>query len=195
MLTPRRGRDRRKKLRGVSDFIRGQLVMLENFARVLNGELLAGSAAEGRLERESAEYQGALSQAGAVVAAVMGAKASTTPAPAVAGFNALAAGQPLEYAASTIFRRGPLHWLQVDSVAGLRLGILLGSPSWRGAMTVWVADYFRHPHRDRLRQCQQCARWFADLTRNKSARRCSKACTVAWSNKQRTGKGGYGGHL
>lgn len=45
-----------------------------------------------------------------------------------------------------------------------------------------VHDYFGNPYRYRLRRCGQCARYFLDLTRNRSALRCSRACTVKWGN-------------
>ena len=42
-----------------------------------------------------------------------------------------------------------------------------------------------NPERARLRCCTQCARWYFDDTRNKSKRRCSRACTIAYSNARR----------
>jgi predicted RNA-binding Zn ribbon-like protein len=55
-------------------------------------------------------------------------------------------------------------------------------------------EYFNNPARDRLRRCPhpcpKCRGWFVDTTRNKSARRCSRECTIAWSNSQRKKKGG-----
>jgi predicted RNA-binding Zn ribbon-like protein len=65
----------------------------------------------------------------------------------------------------------------------------LESPSASLAGFVHVLAYVQSPHRERLKCCQRCATWFVDTTRNKSARRCSRACTIAWSNKQRP-KGG-----
>jgi hypothetical protein len=48
-----------------------------------------------------------------------------------------------------------------------------------------LARFLVNPHRGRLRRCQRCARWFVDATRNKSQQRCSRACTIVWSNSQR----------
>jgi len=35
----------------------------------------------------------------------------------------------------------------------------------------------------RVKRCLECKRWFVDETRNKSAERCSRACTVKWWNR------------
>lgn len=56
------------------------------------------------------------------------------------------------------------------------------------AVRTLATGYFANPARDRLRRCARCPRWFVDTTRNKSARRCSKECTIAWSNGQRAQK-------
>jgi hypothetical protein len=53
-----------------------------------------------------------------------------------------------------------------------------------------VVRYIENPARDRLRRCPQCGLLFVDATRNKSAQRCSRACTVKWSNSQRAQKRG-----
>jgi hypothetical protein len=57
--------------------------------------------------------------------------------------------------------------------------------SERGMAASVVYDFFYNPARDRVRRCQQCQTWFLDLSRNKSAQRCSKACTIAWSSAHR----------
>jgi hypothetical protein len=59
---------------------------------------------------------------------------------------------------------------------------------------------FNHPHAfpfyvlwrvlesrllDRVKRCPECRRWFVDDTRNKSAARCSRDCTVKWWNRSR----------
>jgi predicted RNA-binding Zn ribbon-like protein len=160
-------------MRGVSDFIREQLVVLENIARVLNREAV-GEWPE--------ERHAAVAQAAAVVEAALGSRYPTIPAPAADAFDDLAKGQPLEYASRSLFRRG--HVIRLDH----RTPVHLVGPSWRGMTAVWLAAYFMHPSRDRLRRCQQCARWFVDMTRNKSSLRCSRACTIAWSNSQRPRK-------
>jgi hypothetical protein len=72
------------------------------------------------------------------------------------------------------------------------------SPRWPGVALIQAVisdeaarsipllhSFFENPERGRLRSCAQCQRWFIDLTRNRSARRCSRACTIAWSNAQR----------
>ena len=153
--------------------------MLENVARVLNGK---DAAAE--LERlapggEGANRQAAVVRAVAVVDAALGSPYPSVPPAAAEAFDELANGQQLEYASRKLFRRG--YAIRLDH----RTPIHLTSRSHEGIMAVWLAAYFMHPHRDRLRRCQQCSRWFVDMTRNKSALRCSRACTIAWSNAQR----------
>jgi hypothetical protein len=54
-----------------------------------------------------------------------------------------------------------------------------------GALLRLLVDYAESAERERLRRCTQCARWFVDPTRNKSARRCSRACTTRWWNQAR----------
>ena len=58
-----------------------------------------------------------------------------------------------------------------------------------GARGLWAYHlfygFFLNPERARLRCCTQCARWYFDDTRNKSKRRCSRACTIAYSNARR----------
>ena len=39
---------------------------------------------------------------------------------------------------------------------------------------------------DRTRVCPMCTKRFVDLTRNAAALRCSRKCTIAWSNQKRT---------
>lgn len=38
---------------------------------------------------------------------------------------------------------------------------------------------------DRVKRCEVCGRWVFDDTRNKSAERCSAACTTKWWNRSR----------
>jgi predicted RNA-binding Zn ribbon-like protein len=54
-----------------------------------------------------------------------------------------------------------------------------------GDAVALLAWFFRTPVRTRLRQCPVCGRWFVDRTRNASARRCSHACTIRWTNTHR----------
>jgi hypothetical protein len=181
MAKSRRRPRGRKTAPGVGDFISEQLVVLTNVALVLNGELYAHNA---RTTGRVAEHEAARAQAGVVVEATLGTAYPTVPPDAAAAFDKLASGQPVEYTSSRHF---PEPWLLRPDH---RTPITLWSRSAAGIMAAWLATYFRHPYRDRLRRCQQCAKWFVDMTRNKSALRCSKACTVAWSNKQRPTKGG-----
>ena len=58
-----------------------------------------------------------------------------------------------------------------------------------GADVPLLLAYWDSPVRNRLRQCPVCARWFLDATRSKHARRCSRKCTIAWTNAQRPKKG------
>jgi hypothetical protein len=162
-------RPQRKAHHGVASHISNQLVVLKNIARAFNGEF------GGHLT------DAAVARGVAVVEAALGSEYPAIPDAAADAFDALAKGQPLEYT----IRRRPLraHLIRLDH----QTPIHLCSPSEFGMMVVWLAAYFMNPSRDRLRRCQQCARWFVDLTRNKSARRCSSACTIAWSNAQRKG--------
>jgi hypothetical protein len=165
----------------VSDFIKEQLVGLVNIARKLNGDL--DETLTGRPEWRAAAEQ-ARAQGIAVVEAALGAPYPTIPRGAVDAFDTLAAGHPVEYTVRRINLRGP--WvLNIDHRTRISL---VGQSAW-GIMAAWLAFYFMNPQRDRLRRCQQCSRWFVDMTRNKSALRCSRACTIAWSNAQRDKKG------
>lgn len=125
----------------------------------------------------------------AVVDAVLGTPyPAAVPTEAAQRFNALADGTPLYYVAELeggevrpddmAFRfafsdREHLQW------------VYLQSPTAQGVWVAWLAFFLDNPQRERLRRCQSCRRWFVDETRNKSARRCSRACTIAWSNRQR----------
>jgi predicted RNA-binding Zn ribbon-like protein len=167
-----------KNARGVSDFIGDQLVILVNIARTLNGEMPRAER-EGRPEWVAQE-QKAREQAAAVVDTALGARYPTIPPAAAAAFDALAAEQPIQFTVRHSNLRGP--WvIQPD----YRVPIRLVGRSAQGVMAVWLAGYFANPQRDRLRRCEQCRRWYVDETRNKSSRRCSRACTIRWSNAQR----------
>jgi hypothetical protein len=74
-----------------------------------------------------------------------------------------------------------------ESKLVLEVGFVSTGPS--GAIVTTLADYFSHSRRDRLKRCTTCQQWFVDLTRNKSALRCSRSCTIAWSNAQRPRRG------
>lgn len=155
---------------------------LVNFARVLNGELGVGTGPGVGTPRPEwvAEEQAARDQAVAVVEAALGAEYPEIPPAAAAAFDALADGQAVEYAVRRIHLRGP--WLLRPDY---RTPVHLVCSSARARMAAWLSYFFVNPYRDRFRRCQQCGRWFADLTRNKAARRCSRACTIAYSNAKR----------
>jgi len=54
-----------------------------------------------------------------------------------------------------------------------------------------LAFFFTAQGSDRLRRCEQCARWFVDRGRNKAARRCSERCTWAWWSRSRRRAAGH----
>jgi len=51
--------------------------------------------------------------------------------------------------------------------------------------------YFWGDHRNRLKRCPQCRKWFVDRTRNGSMVRCSTACTNKWWTLDRRQKAGH----
>jgi hypothetical protein len=126
-----------------------------------------------------------------VLEAAEGTAYPTVPSLAAERFNGLAAQATLRLHAG-------------DAVAGIRPGVFikpvpdvavgLHSAEGQGAAGVWAFQlaygFFMNPERDRLRRCAVCRDWFVDVTKNRSARRCSRACTIAWSNKQRPLRGG-----
>ncbi len=143
---------------------------LEPFARLLNTEWATGDHV----------------QVGDRVAAVIQATAALphpwVPWRAGEQFAALAAGQTFRY---DIVKPQP----QAQTPADLRkhgvAWIRLHASDQRGLAAQELDRFFRNPSRDRLRRCQQCTHWFIDMTRNKSAQRCQRKCTIAWSNAQR----------
>jgi len=54
-----------------------------------------------------------------------------------------------------------------------------------------VGLYFGEGLAGRLKRCGACERWFADLTRNRSQRRCSLACTQRFWNRDRRRVAGH----
>lgn len=50
----------------------------------------------------------------------------------------------------------------------------------------FVELFIENPARARLKRCGLCRKWFADRTRNASALRCSRECTVKWSATELT---------
>jgi hypothetical protein len=99
-------------------------------------------------------------------------------------------------AAAALYNKG--HFTQtyraraIAGAAAKWAGVARLVPDPAAADGALLHAYFENPVRDRLRRCEQCARWFIDATRNKGARRCSRACTIAWTNGQRPKKGGSG---
>lgn len=153
----------------------------------LNGVWINASAALGE-------------QVAAVIEAAAVVPYPGVPRRAAALFAALAEGQTFEYW---------VHPMEVDkaraSAAWLEHGYALVTlrpphvvradggqdPSEaRGFAVLELGRFFRNSARGRLRRCQQCGTWFIDTTRNQSARRCSRACTIAWSNSQRSTRRG-----
>ena len=41
------------------------------------------------------------------------------------------------------------------------------------------------PHRDRLKRCPECAKFFVDYARPKNSERCSTLCTWRFWNRER----------
>jgi hypothetical protein len=149
--------------------------------RELAGLVTAGP--RGRLSPVAVEVAG-------VLEAAEGSPYPTVPSLAAERFNRLAEQ------VSVRFHAGP-------PVAGFPPGVFIlpvreveigiHTEPGQGPRGVWafqlVYGYFTNPERTRLRRCAVCRRWFVDMTKNRSARRCSRACTIKWSNTQRP-KGG-----
>lgn len=155
--------------------ITSELLGLESLAAALNGRHPT-LAAIGRKLPEQAVPAPFLAQGAALVTLIMtsGKDYPEIPIAAIAPFNALAAGLEHHYEAIRFDRTG-------------RIGVF---PifSGRHMLVAMIETYVNNRQRDRLRRCPQCARWFVDRTRNKAAQRCSRACTIAWSNAQRPKK-------
>jgi hypothetical protein len=202
IIVKSRRRRRGGKIReAVGDFIREQLTPLEDFADYLNREPGADAPnapaefAE-HVERLDREVRNAWLSARRFAEQAM--EQDALPLPAIREFERLAAGAPVtlkvwrppadDYEAVTL-RRQPSSYPYIPE-ARLGDGLEVGFESKTSALwsIIHMFRYARNPHRSRLRRCPECARWFVDATRNRSARRCSKACTVKWSNKQRPSK-------
>jgi hypothetical protein len=126
----------------------------------------------------------------AVLEAAEGSPYPTVPSLAAERFNHLAEQASLRFHAGPAVPGSP-PGVFLQPVPEVAVGI--HSAPGQSAPGFWAFalayGYFMNPERDRLRRCAVCRRWFADVTKNRSARRCSRACTIAWSNKQRP-KGG-----
>jgi len=172
-MTSRRQGGRRKKAGALTRVITREALDLVPFTRLLNTQWAAGDHV----------------QVGNRVAAVIQATAALpypwVPWPAGEQFAALAAGQTFQY---KIWKVQPQDQTPADLRKHGVAWIRLRAADQHGLAAQELDRFFRNPSRDRLRRCQQCARWFIDMTRNKSARRCQRGCTVAWWNSQRTTK-------
>jgi hypothetical protein len=178
---------RRKAL---GDFISRDVDPLKDLAQYLNGDRWIHARADGTPANpgESSDRDQALAAAAeAVIDVLLDAPYPEVPKDAATRFSALARGAELRYVADP---DGAVH-----PGDGFRLSfsdrehlqwVLLETPTSRGVWSHWLAHLLDNPQRERLRRCQQCRRWFVDETRNRSARRCSRACTIAWSNSLRT---------
>jgi hypothetical protein len=175
-----RGRRRAKRKPGaLGSFISREARELERLTNHLTGR-----------------WVGEHAQLGEQVAAVIEA-AAAVPYPAIARragelFMAIAEGHTLRYTLHVpeVAADAPAAWRR----HGLAMVIL--SPSTprdsaaheRGYAAQELDRFFRNSARDRLRRCEKCRTWFIDTTRNQSAKRCSRQCTIAWSNSQRAMK-------
>jgi hypothetical protein len=177
----------------VGDFITEQTRQLGFLAGILNGENWDDRG------YRIAERVAAIVDATAAFDATSGFRVPVfIPPQAVEQFMALQEGLIFSY---TILRPEPqpqtpaaLHgvgWpvmLEPRSPRPLEEAEVMATYCRGIAVRTLATGYFGNPARDRLRRCPQCQRWFVDTTRNKSARRCSPDCTIAWSNAQRVKK-------
>lgn len=168
-MAPRRRRRAKKKANALGHFISRDAHEMDRLIRQLNTRWIGKDAALGE-------------QVAAVIQATAALPYPAVPRAAADLFVALAEGQSFQY------RMQPVEWAPTVPAAwrqhGLAL-VFLEHSDELGYAVLELGRFFRNPARGRLRRCQQCATWFLDTTRNQSARRCSKACTIAWSNRQR----------
>ena len=178
--------------------IRQELWPLRRLAGVLN------EAAQQRVPGLGLEDREALEE---LVSSVSRLRSSDWPQRPTDAFNRLAARAPIVFSVGALlFMAGPKAGVKVKvdladpatwgwgasngyAFQGLRpptmRRVFIKSPSQLGEVILAVVQYLEHPRRDRLKRCPRCSRWFVDATKNKSASRCSRACTIAWSNAQR----------
>jgi hypothetical protein len=198
----RRERRARKKGSALGNFISDQLDDLRTFRDYLNDEPSpladlpstwpADHVAHVR-EQERILHWG-WEQAREVAA--LGASHARLPTAIVRPLRALAEAVPVTYqVAIKRSDQGSKTWDSTGSsrsrytvrLPSPRTDVLLeqASPSAALRGLTLVVGYLRSAQRHRLRRCPQCRGWFVDETRNNSAQRCSRACTIAWSNAQR----------
>ena len=181
-------------MHALRSFTRQELAPLRTLAAVLNGEWPP------QRPRQWASAS-ALDEARAIVE---GAQKSPAAMEWRRRFDDLANQAPFVWRTSAVFLAGnpapklndPRTWTNHVTLSYLRRrddwkaasGVpFVTSPSGLGWLVTPLAAVLNSRHRDRLRRCQQqqCRRWFVDMTRNKSAMRCSRKCTIAWSHDQR----------
>lgn len=130
------------------------------------------------------------SEVAGILEAAEGTAYPAVPNVAAERFNRLAERATLQFHAGPPVPDFPGRAL-IRPTSEVEIGILVAPR--QGGTGLWafqlVYGYFMNRERDRLRRCAVCRHWFVDATRNRSARRCSRACTILWSNKQRP-KGG-----
>jgi hypothetical protein len=174
-MSPRRRQGGSKKSRALRGLISRELPELRVLAGLFNRD---GGVLDG-------DPDGAVTAGAAAVVDALGeSEPPHISRQAAERFNALVGDASFRYKATSWATLGmperllDTHWGtgQYSTTPGASIAIALSA-------------FFSNPQRQRLRRCQQCARWFVDETRNRSQRRCSRACTIAWSNKQRP-KGG-----
>jgi len=198
----------RKKSPALGSFIRSRLRQLEGLADHLNGEPGGHATREGQWDGTTEEEGAAWGIAKEIITGAAGAP--QIPAGALVRFNELARENLVGLRAWRYLTEGEVRdarlrpagparsrltvplWsfgkasapkLQSKAVLELDLEPLGQRGHVAGLLLTW---YWMNPHRDRLKRCQRCERWFVDSSRNKSARRCTPECTVAWSNAQRS---------
>jgi hypothetical protein len=156
-----------KKAPGVGDAIRRELLALSKLVRVLN-------------KPQGAETIRPIVEATVEADARGGPPPPWIPPAAAALYNTL----HFTYA----YRATPLASPPQAKWAGAALLQPLVSEPAAEAVPLLHA-YIDSPVRDRVRHCPVCGRWFLDATRPKHARRCSRACTITWSNALRLHNG------
>jgi hypothetical protein len=188
MASRRTGRGRKKKS-ALRSFTRKELTPVKAVAAVLNGEFVSLPAT-------------AVDGAQAIVEGVQKSAQGESSYEWQFAFDRLARQAPFVWQATFTTRYppppvaldDPSTWTHHVSLSYLRerkdwkaaAGVsFLASPSELGWLVAALAAVLNSRHRDRLRRCPICGLWFVDLTRNKSALRCSRKCTITWSHAQR----------
>lgn len=182
-MVARRRRRTRQRGPALGDFISAQLPELQELARQLNGVTATHPGRDEWPERYQA-VNALADDAAAIIKAALGRPYPDVPPAAAERFNAMADMAPLHYVVGGWRPEDAKHFLFTSG----SLSVYLRTNSGRGAWVIELARFLVNPQRDRLRRCPACRQWFVDETRNKSARRCSRKCTITWSNAQRAKK-------